>query len=136
MSSTSVCGCVVNSVPSTAVPSEKSCEGRPGYEARCVVNSVTAVPSVHTSPDSSLRVLSLSPQKALGFLSKDCSLVHRGICLSSVFVDGAGEWKLGGVEWMHAHGDSPVPPKTLELLQRYDPPEIGKPAAAKRVEKW
>ena len=79
---------------------------------------------------------SLSPQKALSFLSKDCSLVHRGICLSSVFVDGAGEWKLAGVEWMHASGDSPVPPKTLELLQRYDPPEVGKPAAAKRTQKW
>ena len=77
------------------------------------------------------------PQKAIGFLSTDCGLVHRNICLSSIFVDEAGEWKLGGVEFMHSFGDSHVPRKSLEFLWRYDPPEASKPAAAaRRTEKW
>ena len=57
--------------------------------------------------------------------------------MSSVFVDGAGEWKLAGVEFMVTHGDSAsAPPKSLEMLRKYDPPEIGKPAAARKAEKW
>ena len=76
-------------------------------------------------------------QKAIGFLNNDCGLVHRNVCLSSVFVDGAGEWKLAGVEFMVPHGDSAsAPPKSLETLRKYDPPEMGKPAAARKTEKW
>ena len=75
-------------------------------------------------------------QKAVGFLSKDCSLVHRNVCLSSVFVDSAGEWKLAGVEFMTPHSETSPPPKSLGALRRYDPPEAGKPGAAKRGEKW
>ena len=57
--------------------------------------------------------------------------------MSSVFVDGAGEWKLAGVEFMVTHGDSGLaPPKSLETLRRYDPPEMGKSAAARKAEKW
>ena len=52
-------------------------------------------------------------------------------------MDEAGEWKLGGVEFMHPFGDSHVPRKSLEFLWRYDPPEASKPAAAaRRTEKW
>lgn len=76
------------------------------------------------------------PKKAIGFLNMDCGLVHRNICLSSVFVDEAGEWKLGGVEFMHTFGDSHAPQKSLETLRRYDPPEASKPAATRRMEKW
>ena len=73
----------------------------------------------------------------MSFLSNDCSLVHRNICLSSVFVDEAGEWKLAGVEFMHPHGDtSPPPRKHLEVLHKYEPPESAKPGAARRAEKW
>ena len=76
------------------------------------------------------------PKKAIGFLNMDCGLVHRNICLSSVFVDEAGEWKLGGVEFMHPFGDSHVPQKSRESLRRYDPPEASKPSANRRIEKW
>lgn len=76
-------------------------------------------------------------QKSLGFLNNDCSLVHRNVCLSSIFVDEAGEWKLAGVEFMHAHADTSPARKHLEPLRKYDPPELGKPgAAARRAEKW
>lgn len=64
-------------------------------------------------------------------------MVHRNVCLSSVFVDGAGEWKLAGVEFMVIHGDSASAlPKSLEMLRKYDPPEMGKSAAARKAEKW
>ena len=37
-------------------------------------------------------------QKALSFLINDGKLQHNNICLSSVFVDAAGEWKLAGTD--------------------------------------
>ncbi|KAL5463579.1 hypothetical protein EMCRGX_G032488 [Ephydatia muelleri] len=76
--------------------------------------------------------------KAISFLNNDCSLIHRCVCLSSIFVDGSGEWKLGGVEFMVPFGDLTVAlaPKPLSSLQVYDPPEVAKPASAKKIEKW
>ncbi len=67
------------------------------------------------------------------FLSQDCGLVHGNINMFSVFVDLAGEWKLGGVEFMHAYSDS-EPSKRLQDLRKYDPPETGK--STRRTEKW
>jgi hypothetical protein len=40
-------------------------------------------------------------QKGLSFLINDCNLVHNNVCISSIFVDPAGEWKLGGVDYMY-----------------------------------
>lgn len=74
-------------------------------------------------------------QKSISFLNNDCSLVHHNVCLSAVYVDEAGEWKLAGVEFMHAHGDT-SPPRKLELLRKYDPPESAKSGAPRRAEKW
>lgn len=38
---------------------------------------------------------------------------------------------------MHPHGDiASAPPKSLEVLRKYDPPEISKPGAARKTEKW
>ena len=78
-------------------------------------------------------------QKALNFLSNDCGLVHSNVNLSSVFVDVAGEWKLGGVEFMTPFSDSAAAGpagKILQGLRKYDPPETSKPAASRRTEKW
>ena len=78
-------------------------------------------------------------QKGLAFLSNDCSLVHHNVNISSVFVDVAGEWKLGGVEFMTSFSDSSsfgTAGKILHALRKYDPPETGKPAASRNVEKW
>ena len=80
-----------------------------------------------------LSTINFFSQKSISFLSNDCSLVHHNLCLSSVFVDGAGEWKLAGVEFMHAHGDPAAPRKHLEMLHKYEPPEFTK---ARRGEKW
>ncbi len=62
--------------------------------------------------------------------------MHRNVCLSSIFVDSAGEWKLAGVEFMIPHSETNPPPKILTSLKKYDPPETGKPGAAKKGEKW
>ena len=83
--------------------------------------------------------LSLSVQKALNFLSNDCGLVHNNVNISSVFVDVAGEWKLGGVEFMTPFSDSAAAGpagKILQGLRKYDPPETSKSAASRRAEKW
>ncbi|CAL1534610.1 unnamed protein product [Lymnaea stagnalis] len=75
--------------------------------------------------------------KGLAFLVNDCNLIHNNVCMASVFVDPAGEWKLGGVDYMYpAQGPDSVPPvKILPLLERYDSPEK---AEGKNVkgEKW
>ena len=57
--------------------------------------------------------------------------------MSSIFVDRAGEWKLGGVDYMYpASGSDSIPPiKTLPALEKYDPPE--KISGNKKpAEKW
>lgn len=67
----------------------------------------------------------------------DCNLIHNNVCMASVFVDSAGEWKLAGVDYMYpAQGpDSDPPAKILPLLERYDSPEK---VEGKKVkgEKW
>eukprot|EP00112_Aurelia_sp_Birch-Aquarium-sp1_P017328 Seg4000.2 transcript_id=Seg4000.2/GoldUCD/mRNA.D3Y31 product="N-terminal kinase-like protein" protein_id=Seg4000.2/GoldUCD/D3Y31 len=68
---------------------------------------------------------------ALSFMVNDSNLCHGNINLYSVFVDPAGEWKLGAVEYVHMHGSEPV--AKLPSLGRYDPPE-GK--APRRKENW
>ncbi|KAK7104395.1 N-terminal kinase-like protein [Littorina saxatilis] len=63
--------------------------------------------------------------KGLAFLVNDCNLIHNNVCMASIFVDPAGEWKIGGVDYMYpAQGADSIPPvKILPVLQKYDPPE-------------
>eukprot|EP00794_Sanderia_malayensis_P020441 gene20441-22457_t len=68
---------------------------------------------------------------ALSFLVNDSGLCHGNMNVYAVFVDPAGEWKLGAVEYVHPYESDPV--ARLASMGRYDPPE-GK--AAKRAEKW
>ena len=78
-------------------------------------------------------------QKGLAFLSNDCALVHNNVNLTSVFVDEAGEWKLGGVEFMASFTDSATlapAGKILQRLRKYDPPESSKPGPSRKSEKW
>uniref|UniRef100_A0A8D2LCV1 N-terminal kinase-like protein n=1 Tax=Varanus komodoensis TaxID=61221 RepID=A0A8D2LCV1_VARKO len=74
--------------------------------------------------------------KALSFLVNDCHLIHNNMCASAVFVDRAGEWKLGGLEYMHsAQGDIAVPRKGVPELEKYDAPEITD-SSKSTGEKW
>ncbi|XP_020823730.1 N-terminal kinase-like protein isoform X2 [Phascolarctos cinereus] len=76
--------------------------------------------------------------KALSFLVNDCSLIHNNVCTAAVFVDRAGEWKLGGLDYMYsAQGDSGEPPcKGIPDLERYDPPEMTDSSSKSVGEKW
>ena len=53
-------------------------------------------------------------------------------------MDQAGEWKLGGVDYMYpATGQDSVPPvKILPYLERYDPPEKSDLRRGIKGEKW
>ncbi|GFO35644.1 N-terminal kinase-like protein [Plakobranchus ocellatus] len=75
--------------------------------------------------------------KGLSFLVNDCNLIHNNVCMVSVFVDPAGEWKLGGVDYMYpAQGADSIPPvKILPLLERYNSPEKTE-GKKMRTEKW
>ncbi|CAI5797965.1 N-terminal kinase [Podarcis lilfordi] len=74
--------------------------------------------------------------KALSFLVNDCHLIHNHVCPAAIFVDRAGEWKLGGLDYMcSAQGDAAVPRKGVPELEKYDPPELAD--SSKSVgEKW
>ncbi len=66
-------------------------------------------------------------QTALNFLNIDCKIIHNNINVSSIFVNKAGEWKLGGLEFSFAYEqrsqiDTLILNK-LPLLSRYEQPE-------------
>ncbi|GBP65937.1 N-terminal kinase-like protein [Eumeta japonica] len=77
--------------------------------------------------------------RALSFLNNDGNVRHNNVCLYSIFVTLAGEWKLGGFEFLTAQGQdtpSPIPVKILPALEIYDPPEKKDPTKFKSVTKW
>ncbi|EDO33568.1 predicted protein [Nematostella vectensis] len=77
----------------------------------------------------------------LSFLLNDCNLMHGNICMASIYVDVAGEWKLGGVEYVQPIEPPPGADVTdnsiLPALQVYDPPEGRKYSKMnKKLQKW
>ncbi|GAB6020512.1 N-terminal kinase-like protein [Chamberlinius hualienensis] len=76
--------------------------------------------------------------KALTFLNEDnLMLTHHNICLSSIFVNQAGEWKLGGVEYLReAKQSMSIPIKVNPYLEKYDPPEKNNPDLQKTSKSW
>ncbi|KAJ8337994.1 hypothetical protein SKAU_G00369600 [Synaphobranchus kaupii] len=81
--------------------------------------------------------------KALSFLVNDCHLLHNNLGVWSVFVDRAGEWKLGGLDHVTAMGDpspspspSPSQRKVSPDLDKYDPPEGLNSSGKTAGEKW
>ncbi|XP_030620623.1 N-terminal kinase-like protein [Chanos chanos] len=65
--------------------------------------------------------------KALSFLVNDCHLLHNNLGIWAVFVDRAGEWKLGGLDHVTSQqGDTTsLPPAKVVNpdMEKYDPPE-------------
>ena len=47
----------------------------------------------------------------LSFLINQVNLIHNNVCLSSIFIDRAGEWKLFGLEYMFSGEDGYPPSK-------------------------
>ncbi|XP_037635694.1 N-terminal kinase-like protein [Sebastes umbrosus] len=76
--------------------------------------------------------------KALSFLVNDCHLLHNNVGVSAVFVDRAGEWKLGALDHVAPEqGDPsgvslPTPKAVYPDMERYDPPEMSNSSG----EKW
>lgn len=68
-------------------------------------------------------ILYFNLKTALNFLNNDCKLVHNNVCMSSIVVNRAGEWKLTGFEYTHSIEDPQPPYKTLNSLACYEPPE-------------
>lgn len=66
-----------------------------------------------------------SPQRALSFLNNDGSLRHNSVSIWSVFVNSAGEWKLGGLEFVQSvdnnnqHNITLIPVKIPPALEIY-----------------
>lgn len=78
-------------------------------------------------------------QRALSFLNNDGNMRHNNVCLYSVFVTLAGEWKLGGFEFLTTQGHettNPIPIKILPALEIYDPPEKNDSVKLKSATKW
>lgn len=77
-------------------------------------------------------------QKALSFLVNDCHLLHNNLGIWAVFVDRAGEWKLGGLDHVAPEqGDPtgvslPAPKAVYPDMEKYDPPE----SSSSGAEKW
>ncbi|KAG1665264.1 N-terminal kinase-like protein [Nymphon striatum] len=68
--------------------------------------------------------------KGLSFLINDCGLSHNNVCMPTIFVDKAGEWKIGGVDYMSSSDYAPV--KVQSELRKYNPPE----ANDAKINKW
>lgn len=76
----------------------------------------------------------------------DGRMRHNNVNLYSIFVTIAGEWKLGGFEFMtatpyDANGQmqslpNPIPIKILPGLNIYDPPEKNDPTKLRTVTAW
>ncbi|KAM6953686.1 N-terminal kinase-like protein [Aplochiton taeniatus] len=76
--------------------------------------------------------------KALSFLVNDCHLLHNNLGMWAVFVDRAGEWKLGALDHVTPEqgdpvGASPTAKSFYPDMEKYDPPESPNSATA---EKW
>lgn len=101
----------------------------PGEPLFCHLSSV----STYSTPD-----VRLLPQKAVSFLVNDCHLLHNNLGMWSVFVDRAGEWKLGGLDHVAPEqGDPsgislPAPKAVYPDMEKYDPPEMSNSSG----EKW
>eukprot|EP00064_Thunnus_orientalis_P009858 superscaffoldBa00001277_g9884 len=76
--------------------------------------------------------------KALSFLVNDCHLLHNNLGVWAVFVDRAGEWKLGALDHVAPEqGDPsgvalPAPKVVYPDMEKYDPPEMPNSSG----EKW
>ncbi|XP_065339794.1 N-terminal kinase-like protein [Cloeon dipterum] len=75
--------------------------------------------------------------RVLNFLLNDCNLRHNNICISSIYVNAAGEWKLGGLEYVSSVDEGPkVIQKTLPSLEKYNPPEFSDHSKQRFVSKF
>ena len=76
-------------------------------------------------------------QRALAFLNNDGNLQHNSVGTGSIFVNSAGEWKLGGLEYTGPPTlQNPLPVKILPGQEKYDPPEKMDSSKLRQASKW
>ncbi|GJQ78354.1 hypothetical protein Trydic_g22181 [Trypoxylus dichotomus] len=74
--------------------------------------------------------------RALSFLNNDGNLRHNNVNIWSVFVNSAGEWKLGSVEYItNAQDHNSIVNKITPSLEIYDPPEKNDPMKLRQMTK-
>lgn len=64
----------------------------------------------------------LTTAYCLNFLNNDCQLNHNNINIYSIFVNNAGIFKIGSLEYVCSVDELP-PPKCDSLCEKYTPPE-------------
>ncbi|KAI8136893.1 armadillo-type protein [Fennellomyces sp. T-0311] len=86
---------------------------------------------LNQDPDDHLTLWGLyKVANALKFINNDCGMVHGNVRISSIFINPAGEWKLGGFELLSSMKDES--PMILTFggvapeANRYAPPEVKK----------
>ncbi|OQV13003.1 N-terminal [Hypsibius exemplaris] len=78
----------------------------------------------------------LQVAKALSFFNETANLAHHNVSVNSVFVNKAGEWKLGGLDYV-TPADSDSAPSLGHLKGYLEPPEYTKGGGGRRNgEKW
>ncbi|KAF5292820.1 hypothetical protein FQA39_LY13865 [Lamprigera yunnana] len=74
--------------------------------------------------------------RALSFLNNDGNLRHNNVNIWSIYVNTAGEWKLGGVEYVSSAQDNlTIAIKIIPTLEIYDPPEKNDPGKQRQITK-
>lgn len=70
-------------------------------------------------------------------MNNDGNLRHNNVNIWSIYVNSAGEWKLGGVEYVGSAQDNSYSTiKIVPSLEMYDPPEKYDPSKQKHMTKW
>lgn len=64
----------------------------------------------------------LNVAKGIQFLNDDCHLNHNNINIHSIFVNTSGLWKIGGLEYICPHEETPHQ-RHDEMSDKYTPPE-------------
>ncbi|RWS10279.1 N-terminal kinase-like protein [Dinothrombium tinctorium] len=72
----------------------------------------------------------------LGFLINECNLRHNNIFMGSIFVNKAGCWKIGGLEYVTSATEDAYPYKHISALEIYSPPERSDLSTRKVGPKW
>ncbi|CAH8451405.1 unnamed protein product [Heterobilharzia americana] len=72
--------------------------------------------------------------KALVFLNDDGKLAHNGVCLDSVFVTTAGEWKLGALDFVGPVNEPP--PSVRQTADFANPTDPYIPSDGRLVDSW
>ncbi|KAI9496704.1 armadillo-type protein [Zychaea mexicana] len=86
---------------------------------------------LNQDPDPNLTLWGLyKVANALKFINNDCGMVHGNVRVASIFINQAGEWKLGGFELLSSMKEESPMILTFGGLapeaQRYAPPEVKK----------